>query len=203
MSDRLPSAPPFAPPSSRPSGRTRCLRLAALLLLAGGLAACSDVGGGDTVYPHSKPGKGGGSTYQTQSSLFGKGGLNLFGGSDKAPPGAGTGGGSAVGVNPELWRATLDTLSFMPLASADPFGGEIITDWYSPPESPKERLKVDAFILGKQLRADGIRVRMFRQVLTKDGAWVDAPTDKKSDEALENEILTRARQLYIAQAGGS
>jgi hypothetical protein len=46
---------------------------------------------------------------------------------------AAAGGGAGLSVNAYLWRAALDTLSFMPLASADPFGGTIITDWYSPP----------------------------------------------------------------------
>src|SRR6201998_852295 len=62
-----------------------------------------------------------------------------------------------VGVNSYLWHATLDTLSFMPLASADPFGGVIITDWYSPSTTQDERFKVNIFILGRELRADGVR----------------------------------------------
>src|SRR6185437_5139924 len=59
-------------------------------------------------------------------------------------------GGGALGVNAYLWRGALDTLSFMPLASADPFGGTIITDWYQPPSSPGERFKATAYILGRQ-----------------------------------------------------
>ena len=82
------------------------------------------------------------------------------------------GGGGALGVNAYLWRGALDTLSFMPLASADPFGGVIITDWYTPPPSNGERFKATAYILGRELRSDGVRVAIFRQVL-QNGQWVD------------------------------
>ena len=83
---------------------------------------------------------------------------------------------SQVQVNAYLWRGTLDTLAFMPLVSADPFGGVIITDWYVPPATPDERFKVNAYILSKQLTADAVKVSVFRQVL-QDGQWVDAPAD--------------------------
>ncbi|MBV9249989.1 MAG: DUF3576 domain-containing protein, partial [Acetobacteraceae bacterium] len=73
--------------------------------------------------------------------------------------------GGALGVNAYLWRGALDTLSFMPLASADPFGGVIITDWYTPPTASGERFKATAYILGRELRSDGVRISLFRQVL--------------------------------------
>src|SRR5919199_4982035 len=82
--------------------------------------------------------------------------------------------GTGLSVNAYLWRATLDTLSFMPLASADPFGGTIITEWYSPPSAQNERFRAQAYVLGRQLRSDGVRVQVFRQVLDR-GQWVDAP----------------------------
>lgn len=102
--------------------------------------------------------------------------------------------GSALGVNAYLWRGALDTLSFMPLSSADPFGGVIITDWFQPPASPGERFKATAYILGRQLRADGVKVSIFRQVM-QNGHWVDAPVDRATAVAIENKILARARQL--------
>ncbi|MFQ3623101.1 MAG: DUF3576 domain-containing protein [Acetobacteraceae bacterium] len=105
-------------------------------------------------------------------------------------------GGGALGVNAFLWRGTLDTLSFMPLASADPFGGVIITDWHSPPETPNERFKVTAYILGRQLRADGVRVSVFRQVNSR-GQWIDVPVTPEMAPALEDKILARARELRI------
>lgn len=107
------------------------------------------------------------------------------------------GGGGGIGVNNYLWRASLDTISFMPLASADPFGGVIITDWYTPPETPAERFKMNVYILGRQLRADGVRVAVFRQNRATNG-WTDATVTKTTSVNLENEILNRARQLRFA-----
>jgi hypothetical protein len=130
-----------------------------------------------------------------RESVFGPGGLNLFGGSKKSDEG-GSGGG--IGVNAYLWRATLDTISFLPLSSADPFGGVIITDWYQPPEAPNERLKLSVFILDRQLRADGVRVSVFRQVRGADGSWVDAKVDAKTAQKMEDSILARARELRVA-----
>lgn len=112
--------------------------------------------------------------------------------------GKGSGGkaddGAALGVNAYLWRAALDTLSFMPLASADPFGGVIITDWYEPPASPGERFKATAYILGRQLRADGVRVSIFRQAM-QGGRWVDATVSPVTVSEIENKVLARAREL--------
>ena len=105
--------------------------------------------------------------------------------------------GSAIEVSALLWRASLDTISFMPLKSADPFGGVIITDWYVPPETPNERLKITVYILTRQLRSDGIRVSVFRETL-KQGVWRTAPVAKETAIKLENKILYRARDLRIA-----
>jgi len=124
----------------------------------------------------------------------------VFGGDDKSGGGGGNGGPSGVGVNSYLWRATLDTVSFIPLASADPFGGVIITDWYSPPDNPNERFKVNVFILGRELRADGVRASVFRQTKDAGGQWADAPVDQKTGTDLENAILTRARQMRLSTA---
>lgn len=124
------------------------------------------------------------------------GGLSLFGGSKSK------GGGEAgIGVNSFLWRATLDTVNFMPLSSADPFGGVIITDWYTNPQVPTERFKMTVYILDTRLRADGLKVNVFRQVNT-NGAWTDAAADPQTGIDIENAILTRARQLRIATLKG-
>jgi hypothetical protein len=107
-----------------------------------------------------------------------------------------------IGVNGYLWRATLDTLSFMPLASADPYGGVIITDWYANPEAPNERLKVTVYILDARLRADGLNVAVFKQNKGPDGQWIDAPSASQTETDLENSILTRARQLRLSNIKG-
>lgn len=109
--------------------------------------------------------------------------------------------GAALGVNAYLWRGALDTLGFMPLASADPFGGVIITDWYSPPTVSGERFKATAYILGRELRADGVKVSVFRQV-QDGGAWVDAPVNPGTSTEIENKVLARARELR-AQANAA
>jgi len=87
-----------------------------------------------------------------------------------------------------LWKATLETLDFMPLDQVDPFGGVIITDWYANPQVPAERFKATAYILDTNLRADGLKVSIFKQTQTA-GGW---------QGQIENAILTRARQLFIA-----
>jgi hypothetical protein len=104
-------------------------------------------------------------------------------------------------VNAYLWRGALDTLSFMPLASADPFGGVIITDWYSPPTTNGERFKAQAYILGRQLRTDGVRISIFRQV-RDGGQWVDAPVSPSTASDIENKVLARARELRAQQVAG-
>jgi hypothetical protein len=115
-----------------------------------------------------------------------------------------TSGKVTLGVNSYLWHASLDTLRFMPLASADPFGGVIITDWYTAPQDPNERLKVTVYILDRRLRADGIKLAVFRQTKTAAGTWADAATNPDTANKLEDAILTRARELRLAsQNSGS
>lgn len=110
-----------------------------------------------------------------------------------------TAANNGLGVNAYLWRGALDTLSFMPLVSADPYGGVIVTDWYSPPSASGERFKATAYILGRQLRADGVRVTVFRQVL-QNGLWVDTPVSPVTTGDIENKILARARELRAQSA---
>jgi hypothetical protein len=130
--------------------------------------------------------------YSKRKTIFGEGGIsNLFGGTKESQER----GGGALGVNSFLWRASLDTISFMPVNSADPFGGVIITDWHTPVESPSERFKLNVYILGRTLRADGIRVAVFRQVQDRAGQWKDAAVPEETGIKIEDAILIRARQL--------
>jgi hypothetical protein len=169
----------------------RLIPIAIVGLLAGYLSACNFSIGGDPTYPEDRDRseRGAGANSGT---VFGEGGLFSTDRNNQ-----GDSGGSGVGVNSLLWRASLDTISFMPLVSADPFGGVIITDWYTPPQTPNERFKVNIFILGRVLRADGVRASVFRQ--TNDtGTWADAPVALNTATDLENAILTRARQLRMS-----
>ena len=115
------------------------------------------------------------------------------------------GGGAAmgIGVNAYLWQATLESLSFMPLDNADPFGGVIITEWHSSLDSPGERFKMTVLINTKELRADGLTVSVFRQIWTKGaGLWVDAPISSNASREIEDAILTKARELRIDSIAG-
>lgn len=133
---------------------------------------------------------------QEEGSLFGPGGLLGTRANTRDSNNSGTG----VAVNAFLWRASLDTINFIPLVSADPFGGVIISDWYASPDVPTERFKLTIYILDQQLRADGVKVAVFRQIRDTSGAWNDAPVDPKTSTDLENAILTRARQLRLDTA---
>ena len=109
-------------------------------------------------------------------------------------------GGTAapnMGVNSFLWRASLETLNFMPLAQVDPFGGVIVTDWYASAEAPNERFKANVYILDAGLRADALKTSIFKQTRSGSG-WDDAAVDADTARQIENAILTRARELYIA-----
>ena len=101
---------------------------------------------------------------------------------------------TTIGVNAYLWRAALDTVSFAPLLQADANSGVIVTDWYTNPKSPGERVKLTVAILDQDLRADALRVSGSRQV-NQGGAWVDAPVTAATVQKLEDIILTRARDL--------
>ena len=179
-------------------------RSAATALLAGALALVAGCGlQTEADYPEEVRTKPGEVVYDSErvregdDSIFGSGGFNLLdiGKSKKGE------GGSGIGVNSYLWRASLDTISFMPLVSADPFGGVIITDWYAPPETPGERFKMNVYIMDRQLRADGIRVAVIRQKARPDQGWINAAVAPATATNLENEILTRARQLRLAATG--
>lgn len=160
-----------------------------LLLLPLSLAACD----GKLERPEEKVGQR--EARRERNGFLGSdvaGGFAITGGAAKGAE------GGALGVNSFLWRATLDTLSFMPLASADPFGGVIITDWYEDPKTPGERFKVNALILDKSLRPDGVKITVFKQKLEKSN-WRDKKVDGSLESSLEDTILTRARQLRVAQ----
>jgi hypothetical protein len=159
--------------------------LGALALVAG-TAACSDFSPADveaTTYDQTDDS-------DKRDTIWGIGGVSLFG-----DEGGGGGDGGALGVNSFLWRATLDTIAFMPVSTADPFGGVILTDWHSTSEAPNERFKLNVYILGRTLRADGIRVAVFSQTKDSGGQWRDTAVPDQTGTKIEDAILTRARQL--------
>ena len=162
--------------------------LAGILLLALAGAGCENAGPVDPPPTTQDPRWR--AAQQEGNSIFGSG-ITLFGSEEE-------GTAVGIGVNAFLWRATLDTISFMPLLSADPFGGVIITDWYAPPETPDERFKMTVYILTRTLRSDGVQVSVFRQERGGDGVWTDRSTSPGTAVSLEDKILDRAREIRTA-----
>jgi hypothetical protein len=163
------------------AGRT-LLKGAIFMVAALALASCSMFRGDEN----------GSSQSRADDNAGRGGGVSILGGG-----GGGRGSDGGIGVNSYLWRASLDTLNFMPLASADPFGGVIITDWYSAPTTPNERFKATVYILDTRLRADALNVSIFRQTNT-NGQWADASVDPDTEIQIENAILQRARELRLS-----
>ena len=163
-------------------------RVVFVLAAVATLGACAD----NLVFEDDYPTKG--NTADAESgSLFDAFSFN-FGGAS----GGGMPEDVGLAVNGDLWRAALDTLSFMPLASTDPDGGVIITDWFNDPEQPNERFKANVVISGQTLRADALRVSLFKQV-HKSGGWVNTAPTANVARQLENLILTRAREYKVAR----
>jgi len=163
-------------------------RIFAVLFLTGlvFVSGCSGLSSGPSVLNEDPAER----ARKQDGSVFGK--SIVLGG--ESQPGAGT---SGLAVNGYLWRASLDTISFLPLAQADAFGGVIVTEWSSLPSAPNERYKLTVYILNRELRADGVRVSVFRQERSTSGEWVDAAVSDGVPARIENAILLRARQLRI------
>jgi hypothetical protein len=138
----------------------------------------------------------------TRGLLIGALGLGLAAGGGRERPEADIAASqvTSIGVNSYLWRATLETLSFMPLTQADSAGGVIVTDWYASPQNPGERMKLSITILDQDLRADALRIAASREVL-QGGAWIAAPVQAATVQKLEDIILTKARDLRRSAIG--
>ena len=107
---------------------------------------------------------------------------------------------SSIGmpINPYLWKGSLETISFMPLSSADPFGGIIITDWYSDGQTINERCKINIFIKGLELKTSNLKVNTFCQSF-ENNRWIDLPTSASQSAQLENAILNKAKRIKLAK----
>ena len=105
-------------------------------------------------------------------------------------------GGVGMPINPYLWKASLETIDFMPLSSTDPFAGTIITDWYISQTNENERCKLNIFINGQELKTENLKVLSFCQDL-KNNQWVNKNTNKEDNIKLENAILNKAKKLKI------
>ena len=135
-----------------------------------------------------------------QNRLMSGGGLlgdkatfNFFGDENNSQQ---TSVGVGLPINPFLWRASIDTIGFMPLASTDPFAGTIITDWYTSENSLGERCKLNIFINGADMKTDNLKVSSFCQIL-RNNQWVNSPSNNKDNIKLENAILNKAKKLKL------
>jgi hypothetical protein len=177
--------------------------LAVLLTSALALAACSSSKPNPTPINYQGLGSGGAGDASVIGRLGGEDSGVIFGTTkDANKAGANGAGGAGIGVNAYLWRGALDTLGFMPLTSIDPFGGVIITDWYTPPATSGERFKATAYILTKDLRSDGVRVSIFRQV-QQGNNWVDSPVSASTVSEIEDKVLSKARRLREQAVGNN
>ena len=132
---------------------------------------------------------------RTGGGLFGKkGGINLLGTKED------NNAVSSIGmpINPYLWKGSLETIGFMPLSSADPFGGIIITDWYSDGQTINERCKINIFIKGLELKTSNLKVNTFCQSF-ENNRWIDLPTSASQSAQLENAILNKAKRIKLAK----
>ncbi len=136
---------------------------------------------------------------QSGGGLLGKGGLsfdNILGGGNNSQINNNVSTSPNMSVNVFLWRGALEMVSFMPLNSADPIGGTIITDWYSTSDNQKERCKLNIFILGRSLKTENLKVTLFCQEFD-DQIWVNKNIDKQNSIKIENAILNKAKKLKL------
>ncbi|MEM9146237.1 MAG: DUF3576 domain-containing protein [Pseudomonadota bacterium] len=176
------------------------LRLGALAIALVALTACSGNYAADDDFQTPSPNVGQNAAGDVDDTLFGEGGIALGRVLDGSilDGDEGSGPGGSLPVNRYLWQASLDTLSFLPLASTDPFTGVIATEWATTPENPDQRFKVTAYVLNHELRASALRVAVFREDRVDQGVWVPRAVSPDTARRLEDAILTRARQVRIA-----
>ena len=180
------------------------------VLLAAGLSVAGCGGGGQYAADDENLGQVGKSGPKNrydpdEEGLFGEGGFSLSRVADGSLFGdrSDDAQGSATRVNKFLWQASLDTLSFMPLSSTDPYTGVIATDWSATPDAPGERFKVTVYLTSAELSAASLRVAVYRQRQAEGGNWIQTAVDPSTPRKLEDAILTRARQIRVAEIEGN
>ncbi|WP_321396454.1 DUF3576 domain-containing protein [Emcibacter sp.] len=125
------------------------------------------------------------------------GGCSIFGGGDEGASEARLEAAEEVyqiGVNAYLWRASLDTIAFMPVLQANQSSGAILTDWRTNPRDASERTKTEIYIVGRKLQADALRVVIHREQKQGDD-WVEVGPRPGAEFKLTNAILLQARTL--------
>ena len=102
-------------------------------------------------------------------------------------------------INPYLWRATLETINFMPIASADPFGGIIITDWYNDTSNNDDAIKLTIRFLSNEVQSNSLRIIVHRKRCTTDTNCLVKKIESKIEEELRRSILTKAAVIKKEQ----
>ena len=133
---------------------------------------------------------------QSGGGLLGNDGLSVSGIINQDNMSKGSVGTFGMPINTFLWRGALDTINFMPLNSADPIGGTILTDWYSSSNNENERCKLNIFISGAELKTQNLKVTSFCQEF-KNQKWINKDVSPENNIKLENAILNKAKKLKL------
>jgi hypothetical protein len=112
--------------------------------------------------------------------------------------GAGMGGTFQFASSNELWRASLDTIDFMPLASVNYSGGIIITDWYSTNQNSNESIKISIRFLTNEIRSDALDIKVFNKKCVTPSNCVTSEKERGIKNELKTKILKTAA-IYEAQ----
>jgi len=92
----------------------------------------------------------------------------------------------------ELWRATLDTIDFMPLTTANYSGGIIVTDWYSDNENLSESLKITVRFLSNEIRSDSVDLKIFYKKCDTLNVCTVSEGQTNLNNELKKQILKKA-----------
>jgi len=98
----------------------------------------------------------------------------------------------------ELWRASLDSIDFMPLSSVNYSGGIIVTDWYSNNQNNNESVKISIRFLTNEIRSDALNIKLFKKVCNESNNCKVSESSGEVIKELKKKILTRAK-IYEAQ----
>tara|TARA_B100001250_G_scaffold406794_1_gene426451 strand:+ start:1433 stop:1993 length:561 start_codon:yes stop_codon:yes gene_type:complete len=93
----------------------------------------------------------------------------------------------------ELWRASLDTIDFMPLASVNYSGGIIITDWYGNNQTTNENIKISIRFLTNEIRSDALDIKVFKKVCDSTNKCKISETSGELIKELNRKILKQAK----------
>ena len=98
-----------------------------------------------------------------------------------------------------LWRASLKTLDFIPLATVDYSGGIIITDWYSEGKSMQEQIKIQVRFFSTELRSDSVQVTSYKKICEINNVCSNISGNENFNKEIKDLIINTARQIKIEE----